>query len=107
MHVLIVNFHLAGITREEFQAMSDHLAPAFAKLPGLVSKTWLADAESNTYGGVYLWDSEASCSAYKASELFNTVKTHPNFTDITSREFGVLDGPSQVTRAVHPALTTT
>ncbi|MGH3144571.1 MAG: GNAT family N-acetyltransferase, partial [Rubrobacter sp.] len=28
------------------------LAPAFADLPGLVSKTWLADEETNTYGGV-------------------------------------------------------
>ena len=26
---------------------------------------------------VYLWDTEASCSNYKASELFNAVKTHP------------------------------
>src|SRR5262249_27004820 len=106
MHVQIVNFHLAGITEEEFRAMSDHLAPAFAEVPGLISKTWLADAESNTYGGIYLWDSEASCGAYKASELFNTVKAHHNCADITSREFGVLDGPSRVTRAVGPALTT-
>lgn len=42
------------------------------------AKTWLADAASNTYGGVYLWDTEASCSHYKASKLFHAVKTHPN-----------------------------
>ena len=106
MHVQIVNFHLAGMTEEEFRAMSDQLAPAFAEVPGLMSKAWLADAASNTYGGVYLWDSEASCRNYKASELFNAVKTHPNFAEVSSREFGVLDGPSRVTRAAAPTLTT-
>ena len=106
MHIQIVNFHLAGIGDEEFRAMSDQLAPAFAKVPGLISKTWLADAASNTYGGVYLWDTEASCINYKASELFNAVKSHPNFVEVSSREFGVLDGPSRITRAAGPALAT-
>jgi Putative mono-oxygenase ydhR len=105
VHIQIVNFHLAGIGDEEFRAMSDQLAPAFAKFPGLISKTWLADAASNTYGGVYLWDTEASCSN-KASKLFNAVKTHPNFAEVSSGEFGVLDGPSRITRAVGPALAT-
>ena len=106
MHIQIVNFHLTGIGDEAFRAMSDQLAPAFAKVPGLISKTWLADAASNTYGGVYVWDSEASCSNYKASDLFNAVKTHPNFTEVSSREFGVLDGPSRMTRAFGSALAT-
>ena len=106
MHIQIVNFHLAGIGDDEFRAMSDQLAPAFAEVPGLISKTWLADAASNTYGGVYLWDTEASCRNYKASELFNAVKTHPNFAEVSSREFGVLDGPSRITRAFVPALAT-
>jgi hypothetical protein len=84
--------------------MSDQLATAIAEVPGLISKTWLADAASNTYGGVYLWDTEASCSNYRASELFNAVKTDPNFGEVSSREFGVLDGPSRITRAFGPAL---
>jgi len=104
MHIQIVNFHLAGMSEEEFRAMSDHLAPAFAQVPGLISKTWLADTASNTYGGVYVWDSEASCRDYKASELFNAVKAHPNFAEVSSREFGVLEGPSRITRAAGPAL---
>jgi heme-degrading monooxygenase HmoA len=107
MHIQIVNFHLKGMTEPEFRAMSDELAPTFATVPGLISKTWLADADTNTYGGVYLWDNEASCRAYQASELFNAVKSHPNFADVASREFGVLDGPSKVTRAAGPALATT
>jgi heme-degrading monooxygenase HmoA len=106
MHVQIVSFHLKGMTEAEFRAMSDQLAPTFASVPGLISKTWLADAGTNTYGGVYLWDSEASCHAYQASELFKAVKSHRNFAEVSSREFGVLDGPSKVTRAAGSALAT-
>jgi len=104
VHVQIVNFNLNGMSDSEFRAMSDQLAPTFAAVPGLVSKTWLADESSNTYGGIYLWDDEASCQAYRQSDLFNTVKTHPNFANVSSREFGVLDGPSTVTRAARPAM---
>jgi hypothetical protein len=43
---------------------------------------------------------------HKASELFNAVKTHPDFAEVSSREFGVLDGPSRITRAFGPALAT-
>jgi len=103
VHIQIVNFNLNGMSDSEFRAMSDQLAPTFAAVPGLVSKTWLADESSNTYGGVYLWNDEASCQAYKQSDLFKTVKTHPNFANVSSRELGVLDGPSTVTRAATPA----
>ena len=103
MHVLIVNFKLKGMSDAEFRGMSDQLAPVFAGLPGLISKTWLADEASNTYGGVYLWHDKADCQAYEQSDLYNQVKTHPNFIDISAREFGVLAGPSTVTRAVSGA----
>jgi putative monooxygenase ydhR len=105
MHIQIVNFPLAGISDEEFRAMSDQLA-CLRGGSGLISKTWLADAASNTYGGVNLWDTEASYSNYKASELFNAVKTHPNFAEVSSREFGVFDGPPWITRAFGPAVAT-
>ncbi len=105
MHVLVINFSLKGMTDSEFRAMSDEVAPAFAAVPGLVSKTWLADAGSNTYGGVYMFASKADCDAYLASELCGVVKNHPNFASLTARDFGVLEGPSEVTRGLFvPAL---
>jgi len=33
----------------------DGLASTFATMPGLISKVWLADPATNTYGGVYTW----------------------------------------------------
>ena len=97
MHVQIVNFQLDGITEEEFRAMCDEVAPAFAELPGLMAKVWLADAASGTYGGVYLWESRKAMEAFLTSELFRTVAEHPHLAGITSRDFAVLEGPTQVT----------
>jgi hypothetical protein len=39
-------------------------------------------------------------------EEFRAVKTHPNFVELSSCAFVVLDGPSRITRAFGPALAT-
>ena len=51
MHVQIVNFNLKDMTDAEFHSMANEVAPAFASVPGLLGKIWLADAGKNTYGG--------------------------------------------------------
>ena len=47
MHIQVINFNLEGISRAEYEAVCDELAGAFAQLPGLISKHWLADEENN------------------------------------------------------------
>ncbi len=103
MHVQIVNFQLQGIDEAGFRAMCDELAPAFAAFPGLIAKIWLADSTSGAYGGVYTWENKAAYEAYTRSELFNAVATNPNFTNITSRDFAILHGPTAVTRGLAAA----
>jgi hypothetical protein len=43
MHILISNFALEGISAEQYAEQVDSVAPAFAELPGLVSKIRLAN----------------------------------------------------------------
>lgn len=97
MHVQIVNFQLSGITEEEYRATCDELAPAFAAVPGLVAKIWLADADTNTYGGVYVWSDRAAMEAFQASELFQAVLADSSLAAIASRDFGVIEAPTAVT----------
>lgn len=105
MHIQVINFQLDGIDEAEYRALCDEVAPAFAAVPGLVSKVWLASAETNTYGGVYTWADRDAMDEFCRSELFNTVATHPNLAGVTSRDFGVLAGPTAATRgaAAEPA----
>ena len=100
MHVQIINFNLTGVTEEQYGGLCDQLASTFAAVPGLLSKVWLADPETNTYGGVYLWKDREALDAYKQSELFQMVATHPNLENVTSKEFGILEGPTEVTRGL-------
>jgi len=52
MHIQIVNFRLKGIDEQQYAKVCDELAPAFAAIPGLQSKVWLANRETATFGGV-------------------------------------------------------
>lgn len=99
MHIQIINFRLKGITRRDYDALCEQVAPAFAALPGLISKVWLGDDQANTYGGVYTWRDRAAMEAFLKTDLFRTVATHPNLAEIVSRDFAVLEAPSAVTGA--------
>ena len=49
MHVQIITFNLKGLSDEEYRSHCEAIAPAFAQLPGLLSKTWLANAETRSF----------------------------------------------------------
>jgi heme-degrading monooxygenase HmoA len=100
VHIQIINFHLKGIGEAEYRAQCDEVAPAFAELPGLISKVWLANRATNTYGGVYTWASREKMEEYAKSDLFKAVATNPNLAGITSIDFGVLEDPTSVTRGL-------
>ena len=51
MHILIINFNLNELSREQYESVCGEFASTFAALPGLISKTYLANEETNTYGG--------------------------------------------------------
>ena len=103
MHIQVVNFHLKDLSDADYRSACDGWAPAFAAVPGLVSKVWLADAATNTYGGVYTWVDRDAMVAFAASDLFQAVVTNPNLADITSRDFSTLEGPGVITRERVPA----
>ena len=90
MHIQVVNFNLEGINHDDFMQIADTAAPAFAGVPGLVSKVWLCDQENNTYGGVYIWETEEAMQNYLESELFHGVGANPALANAESKEFEVI-----------------
>lgn len=104
MHIQIINFHLRGIDDQQYARTCDDLAPAFSAVPGLLSKVWLANPQSGTFGGIYTWENTAAMERYAQSDLFRAVATHPNLADITSSDFEVMEAPSRVTRGLAGAL---
>ena len=53
MHIQIINFNLSGISRSDYEAPAAEAAHPISEMPGLISKRWLANEETKTYGGVY------------------------------------------------------
>ena len=104
MHVQIVTFGLKDLKDDDYRAHCGAMAPAFAQLPGLVSKTWLANAATNTYGGVYLWRDRRAMEAYQASDIYKGMLENPHFENASVRDFDVLDGPTNITRETGQAV---
>src|SRR5256714_1512423 len=69
MKIQIVNFQLDGIDEDAYRGTCDELAPAFAAVPGLAAKLWLAGRSANTSGGVYVFSDAGAQDAFADSGL--------------------------------------
>jgi quinol monooxygenase YgiN len=97
--IQVVTVNLKDLSDAAYRNTCDGLAPELARVPGLISKVWLADEASNTYGGVYTWVDHEAMEAFARSDFFKAFATNPSFANITSKVFGILGGPSEITRA--------
>jgi len=102
VEILVVNYSLDGMTESEYESLCDEVAPAFAAVPGLVSKVWLADRDNGVYGGVYTFENGAAVDAFLASEL-GQVAAIPGLANVTIRRFEVLAEPTAITRGLATA----
>ena len=97
-HIQIVTFQLAGLEAAAYRAHCEAAAPAFAEIPGLRAKAWLANPSTNTYGGVYAWESREALEAYVSGPIFGALLANPRMADVTTRDFSVLERPTEITR---------
>jgi heme-degrading monooxygenase HmoA len=107
MVVQIVQFQLAGIGPAEYESEAERIAPAFARLPGLIAKVWLADRGDDTYGGVYLWADRAAAEAYAEGDLLAAARRNPAFAGFRSTILDTLPAPTAVTARGLAALSAT
>lgn len=97
MIVQIVTYRL-GMSEEDYLTVANDIAPGFAALPGLLTKLWLENPETGWYGAVYLWEDEESMERFLRSPLYEG--TNPDFVDVASEEFGVLENLTRITQPV-------
>jgi heme-degrading monooxygenase HmoA len=97
MHAQVITFGLNGITEEQFKEAVNADVPVFAHMPGLLAKVWLRDPETNTYGGLYLWDDQEAYEGYIKGEVFDAIKANTHLKNVESRDFGVFEDLSSRT----------
>ncbi len=98
MQTLIVTFHLAGLDDASYREQVAAMAPMFAAIPGLLGKTWLANAETNTDGGVYVFADRPSLDAYLDSAIVRSMRTSPHDQNVAIRAFGTVEPATRTTR---------
>jgi hypothetical protein len=84
----------------EYRGMADHVASAIAVVPGLLWKLWIFDEDRRRGGGVYLFADREAAAAYLEGPIINQLRASPAIAGFTARLFGVLEGPSALTRGL-------
>lgn len=101
MHIQIVSFNLEDMSHADFaRACDEQFAPAFGNIPGLISKTWLSDPATNSYGGVYAWEDRDAMLRFQQTDLFQSVVSSPHFANLTAHDYALMEGPSRVTNGI-------
>jgi hypothetical protein len=101
MHAQIITYQLNGISQPDYlRQMVEPDAPVLAKVPGLISKVWLADEEKNAFGGFYLWDDKPAMEAFMRSDLVKAVVSRPFVKNVASVDFVVNQKASLITRGL-------
>ena len=104
MNVLIIRFELAGIDRDAYVTLTEQLAPAVARMPGLLQKAWLADEANGVYGGAYLFADHDSVEAYLGSEMVQGIRNSGMFKHVSIEVFDTLEPATSITLARELAL---
>ena len=100
MNALIVTFELDEIDDATYREHAERVAPAFRDVPGLISKTWLAAPERNTYGGIYLFADAAALEAYLGSDIVRGMAENRHFRNLNLAAFGTIAGATRVTTSL-------
>jgi hypothetical protein len=95
--ILQINFKFSISPAELMEGFGPLVEP-IANLPGLRWKIWSMNEAERAFGGIYLFDDEASANAYLAGPIVAQLGQHPALSNITAKQFDVLEAPSAVTR---------
>ena len=95
--VLQINFKFSVSPAELAEAFAP-LAEPIAKVPGLRWKIWSLNEATSEFAGIYLFDDADSVQAYLEGPIIAEVNKHPALSDISVKQFGVIDEFSAITR---------
>ena len=95
--ILQINFNF-NVSESELVKGFTPLATPIANVPGLMWKIWLINEARKEAGGIYLFENESSVEKYLAGEIVAGVKAHPALSNISVKQFGILEDQTKVTR---------
>ena len=97
MPILQVNFKL-NLPTAEYKAICESVSRAVAEVPGLKWKVWLLNEAEKEAGGIYLFKDKQSLQNYLAGPIISKVKSHPALSDLSAKQFDIMEDMTAVTR---------
>jgi hypothetical protein len=95
--IVQLNFKFS-VSPSEYEQAVGQLVGQFAELAGLRWKIWLMNQAEREAGGIYLFDDESSVRAFLEGPLAAGVKSHPAISDMSVKQFDVMDKLTEITR---------
>ena len=95
--IMQLNFKFSVSGSEYEQAVSP-LASQFAAVAGLRWKIWMINETETEAGGIYMFDDEASLTAFLEGPLAAQVTNHPALSDFSVKQFDVMADVTAITR---------
>lgn len=96
--VLQINFKFNISPTELAEGFAPIVEP-ISEVPGLRWKIWSLNEDTSEFAGIYLFDDTESIRNYLEGPIIAEVNKHPALSDISAKQFGVIDEFSAITRA--------
>ena len=95
--LLQINFSFSVSPAELAEAFGP-LAEPIAEVPGLRWKIWSLNEAASEFAGIYSFDDADSAQAYLEGPIVAGVQGHPAVSNISAKQFGILEEFSAITR---------
>lgn len=95
--ILQINLRF-NVSPEELAKEFETAAVPIADVPGLKWKIFGMNEERGEGAGIYLFEDDASLKAYIEGPIIARMKTLEAFSDITMKEFDVVENATAITR---------
>ncbi len=95
--ILQLNFKI-NVTKKEYEDAVSPLANDFAAVPGLHWKVWLMNETNREAGGLYLFADDTSLQNFLTGPLAAKVKSHPALSNMSVKQFDIMERQTAITR---------
>ena len=96
MHLLIVRYTLEKMTLDEHFELGVNVSPNFTpeKIEGFIGKSFIGNADTGIFGGVYHFKTKEAINNYLSSEFWQGIENHPNLVNFTKEIYFLLTLPA-------------
>ena len=95
--ILFIQLDYVG-DRNQFISDADRFAVPIANVPGLIWKMWLESPGTNSFGGIYLFESETALQKFFDGPIAAQISKSPEYANVEMKSFDVMEAPSLVGR---------